>query len=140
MTNDVDKRFRLFETLISEKLPEADFNLRIDFEVEKPDLLSVENINALEKLEPFGNGNPFPCLCMNNTTLLSLRSIGDGKHSRFRIDKLGTGFDCIYFGVSSDALGVSEGELVDIAFEPQINEFRGRINVQLNVIDIRKSQ
>jgi single-stranded-DNA-specific exonuclease len=37
-------------------------------------------------------------------------------------------------------LGVAGGELVDVAFEPQINEFRGQISVQLNILDIRKAQ
>jgi len=47
--------------------------------------------------------------------------------------------DCIYFSMPSEDLDVNEGMQVDVAFAPQINEFRGRTSVQLHVLDIRKS-
>jgi len=113
--------------------------LELDFEVEKPELLTLQNIEALEQLEPFGNGNPPPCLCIFGASVVSIQSIGSGKHSRLRIEKSGANFDCIFFSVPADELGVSDGAVVDIAFEPQINDFRGRSSVQLQLFDIRKS-
>ena len=32
---------------------------------------------------------------------------------------------------------MAQGDLVDVAFTPQINEFRGERNVQMNILDIR---
>ena len=43
----------------------------------------------------------------------------------------GTPFDCIYFSHTPEELGISEGCRADIAFSPQINEFGGKISVQL---------
>ena len=114
--------------------------LRIDFEVEKPELLAIENIEALELMEPFGFGNPPPLLCIRNALLSAVYSIGAGKHTRFKLEKLGKILDCIFFSMPSEELDVSEGMLVDVAFEPQINEFRGRSSVQLQVFDIRAAQ
>jgi len=114
--------------------------LKLDFEVEKPELLTVQNVEALEKLEPFGNGNPSPCLCIKGAEISSAQSIGAGKHTRLRLEKSGKSFDCVFFSMSSDNLGVGVGTLVDVAFEPQINEFRGRCNVQLHLLDIRTAQ
>ena len=111
--------------------------LTVDFEVEKPELLTLDNIEALERLEPFGNGNPSPCLCMMGAVASAIQSIGAGKHTRLRIRKSGHMLDCVFFSVSAEDLGVSEGELVDVAFEPQINEYRGRSSVQLQLLDIR---
>ena len=113
--------------------------LTVDFEVEKPELLSVENVEFLEYLEPFGAGFAAPCLCFRDALIISTYSIGAGKHTRLRIDKAGTGFDCIFFSVPSEDLGVSAGMLVDVAFEPQINDYRGRCSVQLHLYDIRMS-
>ena len=113
--------------------------LRIDFEVEKPELLTVINVDALERLEPFGNGYPPPCLCMKGAMVTAIYSIGAGKHTRLRVEKSGKSLDCIFFSMPSENLGVSEGMLVDVAFEPQINEFRGRTSVQLHLLDIRAS-
>ena len=111
--------------------------LLVDFEVEKPDLLTITNIEAMRILEPFGNENPIPCLCIKNAKLTAVQSIGAGKHTRLKIEKSGTVFACIFFSVPVDNLGVSIGDTVDVAFEPQINEFRGTYSVQLQLQDIR---
>jgi len=113
--------------------------LRLDFEVEKPELLTAGNVAALSRLEPFGNDNVPPCMCILGGKLSSTQSIGSGQHTRLRVEKSGKVFDCIFFSMPSEKLGVCEGMLVDIAFEPQINEFRGRTSVQLHLFDIRPS-
>jgi len=113
--------------------------LKLDFEVEKPELLTIHNIEALESLEPFGNGNPSPCLCIFGAVVSQAQSIGAGKHSKLKISKSGTVLDCIFFSVPAEDLGVSVGMSVDLAFEPQVNEFRGRTSVQLQLYDIRES-
>jgi len=113
--------------------------LSLDFEVTKPELLTVRNVQALESLEPFGNGNRPPNLCMKAAEISAAQSIGAGKHTRLRLEKSGQSLDCIFFSMPSDELGVSVGSLVDVAFEPQINDFRGRSSVQLHLLDIRAS-
>ena len=113
--------------------------LHLDFEVGKFELLSAPNIRALERLEPFGNGNPSPCLCIKGAFLASAFSIGAGKHSRLRIEKLGKSLDCVFFSMPIDRLRVKKGTFVDVAFEPQLNEYRGRCDVQLHLTDIRES-
>ena len=112
----------------------------LDFEVEKPELLTIRNVEALADLEPFGSGNPPPCLCIREAALSSVFSIGDGKHTRFKIEKSGRMFDCIFFAMPTEEFGFSEDMTVDVAFEPQINEFRGRSSVQLMVFDVRESK
>jgi len=111
--------------------------LRLDFEVEKPELLTVSNLEAMERLEPFGSGNPPPCLCITGAEVASVLAIGEEKHTRLKLDKAGKILDCIFFSMSPKDLGVSEGMMVDVAFEPQINDFRGRTSVQLHVLDVR---
>jgi len=111
--------------------------LMLDFEVEKPEILTIKNVEALESLEPFGNGFPPPCLCIRGANVISAYPIGGGQHMRFRINKSDKILDCIFFSISAEELGISAGMVVDLAFIPQINEFRGRINVQLHLFDIR---
>jgi len=113
--------------------------LKLDFEVIKPDLLTVENLQALAELEPFGNGNPPPNLCIMGAEVSMALTIGEGKHSRLRLEKWGRSLDCIFFSMPPKDLGVREGMAIDVAFEPQINDYRGRKNVQLNLLDIRES-
>jgi single-stranded-DNA-specific exonuclease len=111
--------------------------LRVDFEVVKPDLLTLENVAALERTEPFGNGFLPPFLCMKGVMLSAVIPVAGGKHTKLRIMKSSRTFDCIFFGRSAEELDVNEGDIVDVAFEPQVNEYRGWRNVQLHIIDIR---
>ena len=47
--------------------------------------------------------------------------------------------NAIYFSATPESAFVQQGDVVDIAFTPQINEFRGERTVQMNVLDIRPS-
>ena len=45
----------------------------------------------------------------------------------------------IWFSANAESASVEEGDVVDVAYLPQINEFRGERTPQLNVVDIRPS-
>ncbi|MDR2501961.1 MAG: DHH family phosphoesterase, partial [Oscillospiraceae bacterium] len=113
--------------------------LRLDFEVEKAQLLDITNVEALERVEPFGVGNFAPAMVIRSARLALISGVGGGKHTRMRIEKCGRALDCIFFAAETASLGIAEGDMIDVAFEPQINEFRGRKSVQLHVIDVRLS-
>jgi single-stranded-DNA-specific exonuclease len=48
-------------------------------------------------------------------------------------------FNAIYFSATPESASIAEGDLVDVAFIPQVNEFRGERTPQMNVTDIRPS-
>ena len=108
-----------------------------DLLIRDPGLLSIESVRSLDLLEPYGNANPKPVMCMSGVTLESLSAVGGGKHLRLRV-RLGCGhFEGIFFSHTAHELGLREGEAVDLAFTPQINEFRGHVSVQLLVCAAR---
>ncbi|MCF0120668.1 MAG: single-stranded-DNA-specific exonuclease RecJ, partial [Oscillospiraceae bacterium] len=108
-----------------------------DFEAIKPGLLTLENVMALESLEPFGNENMPTVICMKRATLQSISGVGGGKHTRVRLVKSGESFDGIFFSRTMEELSLMPGDLVDAAFEVQTNRFRGRQSVQLLLQDLR---
>ena len=110
--------------------------LEIDFEVIKPGLLTEENVESLKMLEPYGLENPQPLLCMSKARVESIIPLSGGKHSKLRVNHLGETYDCVFFSRGPGELGLDQGGLADIAFTPQINEFRGRRSVQLLLSDI----
>ena len=110
-----------------------------DFIVDDPELLSFESVASLEDFEPWGNGNEQPILYMSRARLRRLSSIGGGKHSRLVLEKGNYRFSCVMFAARAIDLGVKEGELCDAVFCPQINEYMGQRQVQLNIYDIRSS-
>ena len=120
-------------------IPEHVEGLALDLVVDRPELLSMDCVESLDLLEPCGNANPRPNLCLLDCLLIGVTPIGGGKHVRLRVEKFGCHYECVWFSHRADDLGFSEGDRVDLAFYPQINEFRSRRSVQLLVLDIRRA-
>ena len=110
--------------------------LAIDCEI-PPELLTIENIQALDELEPCGAGCPRPILCMRGLQVTELTEVGGGKHLRLRLSKGPFTWGAIFFSTNAQRAAVAQGDVVDIAFTPQINEYRSMRSVQLNLVDIR---
>ena len=104
-----------------------------------PELLSLGSVQALEVLEPCGSGCPKPVLMMEGLVVERIRPVGNGKHLRLRLRHDRFGFNAIYFSCGQELGCVQQGEAVDVAFTPQINEFRDEKSVQMNILDIRPS-
>ena len=103
------------------------------------ELLTIPNVESLNVLEPCGNGCPKPVLAMKNLTIDRLQQVGSGRHMRLRLRSGRSTLNAIYFSATPESAFVQQGDVVDIAFTPQINEFRGERTVQMNVLDIRPS-
>ena len=104
-----------------------------------PELLTVRGIDALSALEPCGNGCPKPVLMMGNLIVDRISMVGSGRHMRLRLRSGYHAINAIYFSATPESVSIQPGDLVDVAFHPQINEFRGERTVQMNVLDIRPS-
>ena len=103
------------------------------------ELLTISNIESLSVLEPCGNCCPKPVLMMKNLTIERITMVGGGRHMRLRLRNGRFGLNAIYFSANPAAVSVQTGDVVDVAFTPQVNEFRGERSVQMNVQDIRPS-
>lgn len=104
-----------------------------------PELMTIPNIESLSVLEPCGNSCPKPVLMMHGLTIDRITMVGGGRHMRLRLHSGRHSLNAIYFSATPETVPVSLGDVVDVAFTPQINEFRGERNVQMNVLDIRPS-
>ncbi len=102
-----------------------------------PELLSLSNVESLSALEPCGNGCPKPLLVMEGLQVEKINQVGSGKHMRLQLRKGNHILQSIYFSSTAQSASISLGDVVDVAFAPQINEFRGNRSVQLNLQDIR---
>ncbi|MBQ6720264.1 MAG: single-stranded-DNA-specific exonuclease RecJ [Oscillospiraceae bacterium] len=104
-----------------------------------PELLTIGNVESLNVLEPCGSGCPKPVLMLKNAVIERLQQVGGGRHMRMRLRNGRYSLNAIYFSATPESAFVQQGDVVDIAFTPQINEFRGERSVQMNVLDIRPS-
>ena len=114
--------------------------LDVDGVVEDPDLLTLENVEGLDLLEPCGSGNPRPVFALTGCTVTSLSEVGGGRHLKLKLAAGGRTLDAIFFSATAAGAGVAAGDRVDAAFTPQVNEYRGWRNVQLQLCDLRPAR
>ena len=113
--------------------PEPTPDVMCDLLICDPGMLSIDNVSALSRLEPFGSENPKPTLCLSGAMLESMSAVGGGKHLRMHLSFRGAAFEAIFFSHTAKELGLHEGDLIDLAFTPQINDYHGIVSVQLLV-------
>ena len=111
--------------------------LRVDAEINLSEL-NGKLVDDIAKLEPFGAGNPEPCLSAYGVTVANSRRVGqDGAHLKLSLEQSGQRFDAIAFGKGEQI--PNTGTQLDIAFRPEYNHFRGRVSVQLRIKDFKLS-
>ena len=99
--------------------------------------LTVEEVEALSMLEPYGAGNPKPIFSLSGVTVTCMTDVGGGRHLKMRASRDGRTVDMIFFSVTRAKSGLAVGDKADVAFYPQINEYRGSRTVQLHLVDLR---
>ena len=120
-------------------LKDGGSELTLDAVLPDAHLLTLDNVAALEALEPFGTGNPRPTFLLEGATLLGYSCVGGGRHTRMQVDCGGVILDAIFFSVTPRAAALRSGMRLDLACYPQVNQFRGCRTVQLLITDIRRS-
>ena len=128
------------DTYYKDNIPDETPSLECDLLISDPGYLDMAAVETLEAMEPYGNGNPKPVMCFSDAVIEAMTAIGGGKHMRMRVSLYDTEFECICFSCEKDSLGLREGDRIDLAFTPQINEFRSRRSVQLVVCGLRRHQ
>ena len=113
-------------------LPADDFHpfFRIDANVRLEEL-SLDNVEALSQLEPFGQDNPVPCYLASNVTIDNARAVGSDKnHLSCTVTDGISSLSCIMFHCADiDELSTTDA-VVCAAFEVQVDEWRGRKSVK----------
>jgi single-stranded-DNA-specific exonuclease len=109
---------------------QVDANARLD-------ALSWDLYHQLERLQPFGFGNPVPVFASRRVRVISAKAVGrEGRHLKLLVaDATGRTWDAIAF-----RQGYWDGRVppwIDLAYMLERNEWNGRVSLQLNVQDIR---
>ena len=115
-----------------DKLPEDAFHPLVEIDAcVSLEELTLENVEALQRLAPFGQENRVPCLLARDVTLGNARAVGAEKNhfsctlSNGRASVAGIMFHC------TDIKQLMHTDsLVNAAFEVQVDEWRGRRTVK----------
>ncbi len=102
--------------------------------------ITMEQANELYYLEPFGVSNPVPVFVLRNVPLYDIALVGGGKHTRMIFRLNGTSVSAMCFRQTLADLDVYPGDMVDVMFTLDINEFQNQRNVQMIVRDVRLTE
>jgi single-stranded-DNA-specific exonuclease len=111
-------------------------NVMIDTEVRLGEL-DGEFLDQLKKFEPFGADNPAPLFMVRGVRLRGApRVVGNLPRGglKFSVTDGETTTEAIWWGAGARELPMGE---FDMAFAPELNQFRGVKTVQLKVKDVR---
>jgi single-stranded-DNA-specific exonuclease len=91
--------------------------------------IGLELAEELERLGPFGSGNPGVRLLVPSARLRDARTIGEGKHVRFNLHSGSHHAAGVAFGQPS--LGIGEDEQVDATVRLEVNQWNGALEPRL---------
>ncbi|OGE87730.1 MAG: single-stranded-DNA-specific exonuclease RecJ [Candidatus Doudnabacteria bacterium RIFCSPLOWO2_02_FULL_49_13] len=128
---------KLLEYAESLSLTLSDPVLHIDAEVSPSDV-SWPTLELIEKLAPFGMGNPKPKLSGRDLEILEYRTVGNANQhlklkAKFGDHRLGA----IAFNQGFLANQLILGTKFDAVFELTANEWNGRKDMEFKIIDMR---
>ena len=107
-----------------------------------PEEITVDGVKWLNKLEPFGVGNPEPVLCIKNLQVERVGLVGnDGKHVKMKFSYIDADggkryLDGISFSKSAYAPLIGKIKSAAVIFTPTINTWNGNTEVSLQILDM----
>lgn len=114
--------------------------ITIDSEIELSQL-SLGMVSDLDRLQPFGEGNPQPVFMLCDLQLADYKTVGaEGKHLKAWFTKEGVKLETIGFGMGKMANNLNYKSSYDLAFNLDSNEYNGFESVQLSLVDIRQKE
>ncbi|HET9740321.1 MAG TPA: single-stranded-DNA-specific exonuclease RecJ [Solirubrobacteraceae bacterium] len=137
---DVDAFREAFAAHAAEVLTPDDLvpECRVDAVV-PGDALTLGLAEELERLAPFGQGNPAVSLLVPAAELTDPRAMGEGRHVAFTLHAGGARSRCVQFGAGSQ-LPVEPGEPVDAAVRLEANRWNGAVEPRLVLRHARPSR
>lgn len=114
-------------------------NLDADCEIEMSDI-TLETATNIGLLEPFGIANPVPTFILKDVKIERILPISAGKHLKLILGKDNSSVTAMYFGMSPQRFDFGEGDMVDVFFNIDINEFQNVKTVQLILKDVKMSE
>ena len=123
--------------VISDKILEK--TLKIDTEIDFS-IISQDLYQEIQKLAPFGMGNPQPLFVSRKVIIENMRFVGDGKHVKFSLSQEGSEvFDAIAFGAGETDFKFRIGDKIDIVYSIEKDEWNGREKIQLKIRDFKNN-
>ncbi len=113
--------------------------IKIDAEIDLAEV-SEDFIKELEKFAPFGAGNEKPKFVSRDLLVMDIIRMGaDNQHLKLRLKSENSGLIyAIGFGQAAERKDLRIGDKIDLVYYAEINDYNGRREAQLKIIDVKK--
>ncbi len=137
--SDIASFSRMISGIVRDMVAENDLVpvLRIDASLRLAEV-TMDLVQQIAQLEPFGFGNEEPVFGARGLEVAQSRIVGNN-HLKMYLRQNGKGIDSIGFDLGGMLGSARNGDLVDAAFLPVLNEWDGGRYVQLNLKALRES-
>ncbi|MEO5328496.1 MAG: single-stranded-DNA-specific exonuclease RecJ [Magnetococcus sp. THC-1_WYH] len=130
-----------FNRFLQENTPEEVFQMALLFDAQTQITdFPLETVYQLERLQPFGRGNPEPVFVFENVRVAEHRVLKE-KHLKCHLADLnGNTLEAIAFNVLPGLVGegiLSARQRLDVAGSLSVNRYQGRERIQLVIRDAR---
>lgn len=122
------------------QLKDVDLRPRINIDAE----VSLSELDSgayqqLQKLAPFGKGNPVPTFISRAVQVAACRTMGnEQQHLRLKLKQNGSNFDGVAFKLGDSLSDVSS--FLDIVYNLEIDRWSGMENLRLNILSFIPNQ
>ena len=95
--------------------------------------LSIDSINDIRSLEPFGSGNPEPVFYSGNLEVMDSWIVGEN-HLKLRLRQGEAVHEAIGFNLAD--MQPAQNSLINMVYSPEINKWNGNEKVQMRILDL----
>ena len=113
-------------------------NIKVEYELEE-ESATLDLVDNLHKLEPFGLSNPSPRFIMRDLLLTNIYKMGKNKQHLKLICENKKSYECVGFNMAYLADYFQEGDKIDVLFQVDENNFNNERKMQFLLKDIRLS-
>lgn len=114
-------------------------SLTIDLELKSGDI-TLDLWDRLQKLEPFGKGNPEPLFLLKGAEVYMARKVGAAQdHFKLALKKGDHFFNAIYFRGVADNHSLREGDRADVVFHLKRSQWGPSTQPELHIVDLKRT-
>lgn len=110
--------------------------LPVDAEISLRDI-TLSNVESIERLAPFGCGNPPPVFALPACRIENVSPIGNGNHIKLNLSQNGANAYAVMFNVSADVFPFSPGDTADLAVALTTSVYNEQRRVSIKVVSAR---
>lgn len=104
-----------------------------------PEEITLDTVESLSSLEPFGEGSRQPIFLIRKAVLTDITALSGGLNTKIKLDYGRKAIEGLLFGTKTEDFLYKKGDVLDLLATFGINVFNGRTSISMRITDLRIS-